>query len=95
MNEDKTIYKLRREILGGRKLQLTTDPDKYEQADTYYKSPKMKYIETKYKLHLEAVIFRGSLLDICKLLNWEVDRSTVSRWRKHIQSYIGKVVYRD
>ena len=56
--------------------------------DLYPKTPQMKYIETKYHIRLELTIYKGSLTDVVQLFGGEVDRSTISRWRKHISKYV-------
>lgn len=48
----------------------------------------MKYIEAKYSILLKLDIYRGSLDDICSRYNWEVDRATISRWRKYIRRFL-------
>lgn len=97
MTDRTPITKLRKQILEARgvtpepKTKRLLKPE--ELPDLYPKTPQMKLIELRYKVRLEQVIFKGSLLDICKQFNWEIDKSTVSRWRKHIRHYIGKVYY--
>lgn len=87
-----SIADLRRRILNRRDIKLekhTRKPLLFEQVpDEFHKTPKMKYLELKYHLRLEHTLHKGSLLDICKLFHWEVDRSTVSRWRKYIRNII-------
>ncbi|KKL12834.1 hypothetical protein LCGC14_2531810 [marine sediment metagenome] len=92
-----SLAKLRREIL--KRKGIATEPKtkrlltQAELPDLYPKTSKMRYIELKYKIHLEDVIFLGSLTDVCGYFRWEVDRSTISRWRKHIEEafYGGKL----
>lgn len=97
MTDSTPISKLRRQILGNRGIVLserTKKPIKISDLpDEYPKTPEMKYLEQKLSIHLEKVIFIGSLNDVRKKLNWEVDRSTVSRWRKHIRKHLGIVEY--
>lgn len=91
------IARLRRKILSDKgvkpakhtKRLLTTD----EQPDIYPKTAKMKMLEYKYHIKIELVIFKGSLSDVVQLLHGDIDASTVSKWRKYIQSHIGKVYY--
>ena len=96
MPSDKVpVAKLRRKILKDKGVEpaphtrrmLTID----ERPDLYPKTPLMKMMELKYHLKLESVIYEGSLDDIVKLFNYEVDRSTISRWRQYIHSQIGLV----
>lgn len=54
--------------------------------------PKMKYIEAKYGVKVRLDIFQGSLNEVVRRYNWEIDRSTVSRWRKYMRQYIVQVV---
>ena len=96
MTEPRTsIAKLRRKILDGKGITVakhTKTPIRLEDLpDEYPKTPKMKYFEAKYKCKIERVIFSGSLSDAVSYFNSEVDRSTVSRWRKHIFRYLGIV----
>tara|TARA_Y100000310_G_scaffold345865_1_gene471877 strand:+ start:21851 stop:22030 length:180 start_codon:yes stop_codon:yes gene_type:complete len=48
----------------------------------------MKYLELKYNMAVELTIFNGSLDDIVRLVNYEIDRSTISRWRRHVLRYV-------
>ena len=50
--------------------------------------PKMLYIEAKYGVKVRLDIFKGSINDVCSRYKWEIDRSTVSRWRKYIRGFI-------
>lgn len=84
-----SLAKLRRDIL--KRKGISTEPrtkrllTQAELPDLYPKTSKMKYIELKYHIHLEDVVFLGSLTDVCVYFKWEVDRSTISRWRTHIE----------
>jgi hypothetical protein len=53
---------------------------------------KMKYIETKYSVKLRIDIFRGSINDVCSRYGWEVDRSTISRWRKYMRRFLMEAI---
>lgn len=65
------------------------EPEPYdESAVDFPKTDLMKYIEAKYNIKLKLDIYRGSINDVCSRYNWEVDRATVSRWRKHIRRYL-------
>lgn len=92
MSEQRTpIAQLRRQVLNhagvkpakGTKKLLTVD----EQPDAFPKTDKMKALEYKYHIKLEVCLFNGSLDDVVRFLNNEVDRSTVSKWRKRIRQY--------
>ena len=50
--------------------------------------PKMLYIQEKYKVRVVFDIFVGSLTDVCIRYHWEIDRSTISRWRKYMRQFI-------
>lgn len=50
--------------------------------------PKMKYIEAKYGVKMRTDIFIGSINDVCSRYQWEVDRSTISRWRKYLKRFL-------
>ena len=56
-----------------------------EQPDKFPKTDKMKVLELRYHLKLEDIIFKGSLTDVVKQFGNEVERSTVSKWRKYIR----------
>ena len=67
------------------------DPEQYDESSVDYpKSALMKYIESKYNIILKLDIYRGSINDVCSRYNWEVDRATISRWRKHIRRFLIK-----
>lgn len=95
--ESTPIAKLRRQILKSKDVVLekhTRKPIKMvDLPDEYPKTSEMKYLESKYNIHLEKVIFIGSLTDVEQRFKGEVDRSTISRWRKHIRKYLGIVEY--
>lgn len=62
-----------------------------ESAIDIVKTPLMKYIEGKYNILLKQDIYRGSITDVQSRYGWEVDRATISRWRKYIRRFlIGK-----
>jgi len=52
--------------------------------DSTPKTPTMKLLEYKYNIRIENTIFNGSLNDVVKLLHGDVDRSTISKWRKKL-----------
>lgn len=57
--------------------------------------PKMKYIEAKYGVKVKLDIFRGSLNDVASRYHWDVDRSTISRWRKYIRRFLFQEIKND
>jgi len=61
-----------------------------ESAIDFHKTDLMKYIEVKYNVKLKLDIYRGSINDVCSRYGWEVDRATISRWRKIIRRYLIK-----
>ena len=67
----------------------------YESQYDFPKTPLMLYIEAKYGIKLKEDIYRGSINDLCSRYHWEIDRSTISRWRKYIRRYLIKIPYRD
>ncbi|KKL14898.1 hypothetical protein LCGC14_2511070 [marine sediment metagenome] len=67
---------------------LPDAPPYDESMVDFPKTDLMRYIETKYSIKLKLDIYRGSLNDVCHRYKWEVDRSTVSRWRKVIRRYL-------
>lgn len=52
------------------------------------KTSLMRLIETKYNILLKMDIYKGSINDVCSRYEWQVDRSTISRWRKIIRRYL-------
>lgn len=89
MSDKTPITQLKRQILDRKGVQpekrtkrmLTVD----EQPDTFHKTPTMKLIEYKYHIKIENEIFIGSLMDVVIRFNHDIDRSTVSKWRKYIK----------
>ena len=70
-------------------LYFLPDAEPYdESAVDFPKTNLMKYIETKYNVKLKLDIYRGSINDVCSRYGWEVDRATISRWRKIIRRYL-------
>ena len=92
LSSNTSIAKLRRQALGRRGV----TPAKHtkhlllidEVPDIFPKSAKMKMIEYKYHIKLEIVLFDGSLDDVVRYLNNEVDRSTISKWRTKYHGYM-------
>lgn len=54
--------------------------------------PKMLYIEAKYKVKVKIDIFIGSINDVCSRYGWEIDRSTISRWRKYMRRFLMEAI---
>ena len=54
--------------------------------------PKMKYIEVKYNVKVRIDIFIGSINDVCSRYQWEIDRSTISRWRKYMKRFLMEAI---
>ena len=54
--------------------------------------PKMKYIEAKYNVKIKTDIFIGSINDVCSRYGWEIDRSTISRWRKYMKRFLMEAI---
>ncbi len=93
MSDNIAISSLRKRILKGKGIVATEPGTKRplyidDLPDYFPKTSLMRYIETKYHIRLEREVFKGSLTDVCQKLGWEVDRSTISRWRKHILKYV-------
>lgn len=95
MPDRKPIAQLRRQILDRAGVTHAKHTRKLipikATPDIFPKSPKMKYLETKYKCKIESIIFRWSLDEVVAQFHQEVDRSTISRWRKYVRGYLGKV----
>lgn len=95
---DLSTREIRRRILKEHGLVPKKSPDYYlpasppydESAVDFSKTGLMKYIESKYNIKLKLDIYRGSINDVCSRYNWEVDRATISRWRKYIRRYLIK-----
>ena len=97
---DIAIIKLRYQIMkergmvppASRKIDVTNlpipDPTFFEEIPLL---PKMKYIEVKYDVKVKLDVFIGSINDVCSRYNWEIDRSTVSRWRKYLKRFLVEV----
>lgn len=91
-----STYEIRRRILKEHGLIphkppsfFLPDPGKYdESAVEFPKTAKMLYIESKFNVRLKLDIYKGSINDVAHRYNWEVDRSTISRWRKVIRRYL-------
>ena len=54
--------------------------------------PKMKYIEAKFGVKVKEDVFIGSINDVCQRYKWEVDRSTISRWRKYLKRFLMEAI---
>ena len=67
---------------------LPAQPQYDESSVDFPKTPLMKYIEIKYNVLLKQDIYRGSINDTCSRYGWEVDRASISRWRKIIRRYL-------
>ena len=95
MSNTTPLAKLRRQILDHRgvkpakrtKRLLTID----EQPDSFPKTTKMKMLEYKYHIKLEVILFDGSLDEIVRFLNSEIDRSTISKWRTRYEKYTEQI----
>jgi len=89
MSDKTPITQLKRQILNRSGVQpakrtkrmLTVD----EQPDIFHKTSTMKLIEYKYHIKIENEIFLGSLMDVVRRFNYDIDKSTVSKWRKYIK----------
>ena len=92
MSETIPIAKLRRQILGNKGVKPAKRTKRLqtidEQPDNFPKTAKMKMLEYKYHIKLEVILFDGSLADVVRFLNREVERSTISKWRKRIMKYM-------
>jgi len=92
MSDKTPITQLKRQILDRKGVQpakrtkrmLTVD----EQPDAFRKTSTMKLIEYKYHIKIENEIFLGSLMDVVRRFNYNIDKSTVSKWRKYIKEKI-------
>lgn len=84
--------RLRRQILGGRGVRPEKRTKKLKPIshapDTWPKTTKMKELEYKYNIKIEVILFDGSLDDVVKFLNEDVDRSTISKWWKRYEEYM-------
>jgi len=97
-----SIERLRQQILKKRGLvppkpkKIDPSAPRHEEDITLMENihllPKMKYIEAKYGVKVKTDIFIGSINDVCSRYNWEVDRSTISRWRKYLKLYLMEAI---
>lgn len=90
MPDNTAIAELRRKIMKERGIvavaPTTRKPMTQEQLDTRYpQTQSMKYIELKYGDRLENLIGTGTIDQVAKDL--DIDRSTVSKWRKLLREY--------
>ena len=66
-----------------------TIPIPYDESEVDIpKTNLMKYVEIRYGIVLKNDIYKGSINDVCSRYRWEVDRATVSRWRRYIRRYL-------
>ena len=70
------------------KVPIEHEPEDLTLIENIPLMPKMKYIEAKYGIKVRIDIFIGSINDVCSRYKWEVDRSTISRWRKYIRRFL-------
>ena len=64
-------------------------PEPYDESKVdFIKTSLMRYIEEKYNILLKNDIYIGSINDVCSRYKWEVDRATISRWRKYIRRFL-------
>ena len=93
------ISKLRRQILTRQGVQPEPKTKRMltvnEQPDLFHKTDKMKVLELRFHVKIENIIFKGSLLDVVQFFKGEVDKTTVSKWRKSIQEQIGRVYMKE
>ena len=54
--------------------------------------PKMKLIESMFGVKVKEDVFIGSLNDVAMRYRWEVDRSTISRWRKYLKRFLMEAI---
>ena len=82
------VSKIRQQILDRHGVSTTAGTGELVSAgarpDTFPKTKFMKLLEYKYNIRIEDVLFSGSLSEVAKLLHNEIDRSTLSKWRKRI-----------
>ena len=92
MTDTTSIAKLRRQILSNRGVKPLKRTKRlvpvHEYPDSFPKTSKMKMLEYKYHIKLEIILFDGSLSDVVQFLNGEVERSTISKWRKRYRTYM-------
>ena len=94
--------KLRQKILKDRglvppkpkkvKLPITHPEEDLTTMENIPLLPKMKYIEVKYNVKVRLDVFKGSINDVCSRYEWEVDRSTISRWRKYLKRFLMEAI---
>lgn len=86
MTDSTPIRKLRRQLLNRHHLAPAPATKALVNPATlpskYHKTPTQLMLEYKYHILLEDLLSHGSLNDICTSLGNEVDRATISKWRK-------------
>jgi len=97
-----SIIKLRQKILKGRglvppkpkkvKLPIVHPEEDLTTMENVPLLPKMKYIEAKYNIKVKTDIFIGSINDVCSRYGWEIDRSTISRWRRYLKRFLMEAI---
>ena len=99
---DIAISKLRHQIMKERglvppkpkriKIPIEHEPEDLTLIENIPLLPKMKYIESKYNIRVRTDVFIGSINDVCQRYHWEVDRSTISRWRKYLKRFLMEAI---
>jgi hypothetical protein len=59
-----------------------------ELADSFPKTHSMKLLEYEHNTTIDKIIFKGSLNEVVNFVHNRVDRSTISKWRKHVLKYM-------
>ncbi len=91
-NQSVPLAELRRRVLRDKGVKPAPGTKKmltlHEQPDAFPKTSKMKVLEYKYHIKIEVVLFDGSLDEVVKFFHSDIDRSTVSKWRKKYSCYM-------
>jgi len=74
------------------KLPINHEPEDLTIIENIPLLPKMKYIEAKYNIKVKTDIFIGSINDVCSRYKWEIDRSTISRWRRYLKRFLMEAI---
>ena len=92
MTDNIPITKIRKRILDNRGLtSIQPSARKHKRLKPshltsldHLKTPKMRYLELKYKAPIEQMLLSGSLSVVVKNLGNEIDTSTASKWIKKL-----------
>jgi hypothetical protein len=99
MSDNTPISHLRKQILKQAGKYPTPRSKKMviaaELPDLFPKTHTMKLLEYEHNIPIEKIIFKGSLNEVVRYIRGRVDRSTISKWRKHIIRFMPELEEED